>query len=92
MVKVSQSKKLLLDHYWELCAKRDAVYEKTKGLQEQLDELVNEGERLRVLAMDKKGDIEAERDGPAWLDLKKEIAGLAAALRFTPKPGTYETE
>jgi len=90
--KVDQTTKLMLDRYWALCAQRDAVNEKVKPRQQQLDEAVAEIERLRLLAVNLKGDIEAERDGPAWLDLKHEIGRLANALRFTPKPGDYEAE
>lgn len=74
------TKELLVARYRELTAKRDAINEQAKPLQAQLDEINAESERLRVAAMDKKADIEALRDGPAWLDLKREIGILANVL------------
>ena len=92
MIKVDQTRALMLNRYWDLCDQRDAVNAKVAPVQAELDETNVEIERLRVRSIDLKGDIEAERDGPAWLDLKSEIGRLASALRFTPKRGDYEVE
>jgi len=89
---VDPTTKLMLDRYWDLCDKRDAANAKVAPIQQELDETNAEIERLRARAIDLKGDIEAERDGPAWLDLKREIGRLANAVRFTPKRGDYATE
>jgi predicted nuclease with TOPRIM domain len=75
---------LLLARYYELCDKRDAVNAEVAPHQQQLDEINAEIARLQELAINKKGDIEALRDGPAWLDLKSEIVRIAAVLRFIP--------
>lgn len=74
------TKELLVARYNELVAKRDAINEQVKPHQTQLDEINAEIETLRVAALDKKADIEALRDGPAWLGLKREIGTLAAVL------------
>lgn len=92
MVKVDTTTKLLLDRYWALCAKRDAANAEIArlGLQEELDKTNAEIIRLQEHANNAKADIEAVRDGAAWLTLKNEIGRLASALRFTPAPGAYE--
>ena len=90
MTKVDATTKLLLDRYWDLCGKRDETNARLAPHRVALDAINTQIEELRVAAIDKKGDIEAERDGAAWLDLKAEIGRLANAVKFTPARGTYE--
>jgi hypothetical protein len=88
-VKVDHTTRLLLDRYWDLCDQRDAANAMAAPFQKELDETNAEIERLRLHAIELKGDVEACRDGPAWLSLKAEIGRIALAVRFTPPRGTY---
>lgn len=90
MIKVDATTKLLLDRYWDLCDQRDEANAQAAKSQAKLTALNNQIEDLRVQAIDAKGDVEACRGGPAWLDLKAEIGRLAMAVKFTPARGTYE--
>lgn len=69
----------MLSRYKELCAKRDAVYEEQKPLENKLAAAVAKAEEARVQA----AVIAAEIDkgfGPEWMQLKREIALLARTL------------
>lgn len=90
MIKVDHTTKLLLDRYWDLCDKRDAANKAAAPHQKELDDTNAEIERLRLHSFEVKGDIEACRDGSAWLDLKTEIGRIANAVKFTPARGEYE--
>lgn len=90
MTKVDPTTKLMLDRYWALCAQRDAANADAAPYMKELGEINAEIERLRLHSLEVKGDVEACRDGAAWLTLKSEISRLAGALKFTPPPGSYE--
>lgn len=78
------TKAMLVDRYYALCDKRDATNEAIKPLQVELDKTNAAIEVARLRALDLKAEIEAERDGPAWLTLKNEIMLIASALRKIP--------
>lgn len=69
----------MLSRYKQLCAERDAVYEKNKPLEESLAKANAEVEVARVRAAALAAEID-ENFGPTWSNLKKEIALLARNL------------
>jgi len=78
------TKELMLARYYELCDKRDEVNKRIVPLQVELDKWNAKVAEAQAAARDTKAEIEAERDGPAWLELKTEIMQLAAVLHFIP--------
>ena len=75
----------LLKSYRELCATRDAVNAKNEPLERQLD-----AANARAAAAKQEADaiaaqIDANRGGQKWLDLKYQIAVLARALGRVPR-------
>lgn len=89
MAQYTPTQRALFDRFWELEDQIQATNKRTAPLQVELDEANALCEQYRRVAMDKKADIELERDGPAWLDVKREKAQIAATMRFIPRRGDY---
>lgn len=89
MPQYTLTQRALFDRFWELEDQIQATSERTAPLQVELDEANALCEKYRQIALEKKADIELERDGPAWLDVKHEKAQIAAAMRFIPRRGDY---
>jgi hypothetical protein len=66
--------------YAELCALRDSVNAANAAIEAELAEVVAQGEALRVKAETLSAQIDANRGGQQWLDMKREIRILAQAL------------
>lgn len=74
----------MVARYYELCDLRDARNAANAPLQAKLDAANAKEQAARAEAMDLAAQIEAGWGGQGWLDLKKEIATLASALRTIP--------
>jgi uncharacterized coiled-coil DUF342 family protein len=70
----------LEQHYDELCAKRDAVNAQNAPLEAELERANAQAEAARVKAMALAAQIDANRGGRAWIDMKRDIRMLAPAI------------
>lgn len=72
---------VLKARYKELCDERDRVNREIEPLQRELDAANDEAQKAQNRANAIALEISNRRGGRKWLDLKKEIAALADALR-----------
>lgn len=72
---------ILKARYKQLCDKRDAVNAEIAPLQAELKAANDEAQAAQNRANAIAAEIQKRRGGREWLDLKKEIAALADALR-----------
>ena len=72
---------ILKARYKQLCDKRDAVNAEIAPLQAELKAANDEAQVAQNRANAIAAEIQKRRGGREWLDLKKEIAALADALR-----------
>lgn len=66
--------------YAELCAQRDAVNAQNAPIEAALEQANAEAEAARLKADGLAAQIDANRGGQAWIDLKRDIGALARAL------------
>lgn len=69
--------------YYELCAQRDAAYERAAPFEQALAQANAEAEAARLRAEAAARSVE-EAWGPGHLELKQKIGRLADLLRFIP--------
>lgn len=74
------SMKELRERYDALCARRDAINAKIAPLKAKLEAANAKVEAAQADAEKIAAQINAERGGAEWLDLKKEIGALARAV------------
>lgn len=83
----------LLARYHQLCELRDATYAKSAPVQAQLDAANAECEAARLKAAQLSAEIDAIWGGPAWLEMKKEIADIARFLgKIAPREAAETVE
>ncbi len=66
--------------YAELCALRDSVNATNAPLEAELEQVNAAAEAARVRAAEIAAQIDANRGGQAWIDLKRDIGALARSL------------
>lgn len=66
--------------YEAACAERDAVNAKNAPIEAELEKANAEAEAARVRALELAAQIDANRGGEAWLDLKRRIGRLANSI------------
>lgn len=70
----------LQQEYAAACAERDAVNATNAPLEAKLDQANAEAEAARTRALDLAAQIDANRGGQAWLELKRRIGRLANSI------------
>lgn len=74
----------LVDRYYELCDRRDALYEEMEPLEEELTRVNAQIEARRIDAERIAKQIDQILVREKFIDLKKEIAQIASYLRRIP--------
>jgi len=74
----------MVARYYELCDQRDALYAKVQPLEDRITVVNAEIEAKRIEAEGLAKQIEEGLGGPQFIELKKEIAQIAAFLRKIP--------
>ena len=66
--------------YEAACAERDVVNAKNAPIEAELEKVNAEAEAARVRALALAAEIDANRGGEAWLELKRRIGRLANSI------------
>ena len=70
----------LQEEYTAACAEREAVHATNAPIEAELDKANAEAEAARVRANELAAQIDANRGGQVWLDLKRRIGRLANSI------------
>lgn len=79
-----QLREQMLDTYYALCDQRDAAYKRAAPLEKKLAAAIEATQKAQAVERELAAAVE-EAWGPDHLQVKREIARLANALRFAPQ-------